>query len=207
MRPQHQSPTTVTRCPKEESHPRRSDVPTVLQWNCRGLSVKHSELSLHLQRYPSPVLALAEAGLPGKQTLPGYVKLTTQSIPSFPHMSAVLFIRRGVPHVPVDTSRLCTLSAEFVAAKVSPGNRSLHVLVGYVRPDGTPLPTKDIVEWCKGIEGDLLLCGDFNAHCEVWGSQKTNKRGDADPQSNDRRARTGCREQRCAYLLQAPSNV
>lgn len=179
MRPQHQSPTTVTRCPKEESHPRRSDVPTVLQWNCRGLSVKHSELSLHLQRYPSPVLALAEAGLPGKQTLPGYVKLTTQSIPSFPHGSAALFIRRGVPHVPVDTSRLCTLSAEFVAAKVSLGNRSLHVLVGYVRPDGTPLPTKDIVEWCKGIEGDLLLCGDFNAHCEVWGSQKTNKRGDA----------------------------
>lgn len=117
----------------------------MLQWNCRGLTARHSELTLHLQRYPSPVLALVEAGLPGKRTLPGYVKLTTQSIPSFPHGSAALFIRQGVPYFQVDTSQLCTLSAEFVAARVSIGKRTFHVLVGYVRPDGTEWPTDDLL--------------------------------------------------------------
>ncbi|KAG0419709.1 hypothetical protein HPB47_003930 [Ixodes persulcatus] len=48
-----------------------ADVPTVLQWNCRGLTSRHSELTLHLLRYPRPVLALVEAGLPAKRTLPG----------------------------------------------------------------------------------------------------------------------------------------
>ncbi|KAG0434010.1 hypothetical protein HPB47_019414 [Ixodes persulcatus] len=48
-----------------------ADVPTVLQWNCRGFAARHSELTLHLQRYRSPVLVLVEAGLPGKRTLPG----------------------------------------------------------------------------------------------------------------------------------------
>ncbi|KAG0421471.1 hypothetical protein HPB47_002637 [Ixodes persulcatus] len=180
---QTQDTPTSTPALKEGRQPSHrtggQDVPTVLQWNCRGLTARHSELTLHLQRYPSPVLALVEAGLPGKRTLPGYVKLTTQSIPSFPHGCAALFIRQGVPYFQVDTSQLCTLSAEFVAARVSIGKRTFHVLVGYVRPDGTEWPTDDLLTWCKNIDGDLLLCGDLNAHSEAWGSRKTDKRGDA----------------------------
>ncbi|KAG0429024.1 hypothetical protein HPB47_024024 [Ixodes persulcatus] len=131
----------VGRVLKESSH--RMPKPGI--WNCRGLTARHSELTLHLQRYPSPVLALVEAGLPGKRTLPGCV----------------------------------TCRAEFVAARVSLGKRTFHVLVGYVRRTVTEWPTDDLLTWCKNIDGDLLLCGDLNAHSEAWGSRKTDKRGDA----------------------------
>ncbi|KAG0424597.1 hypothetical protein HPB47_028192 [Ixodes persulcatus] len=110
-----------------------ADVPTVLQWNYHELTARYSELTLHLQRSPSPVLALVKAGLPGKRALPG----------------------------------------------VSIGKRTFHVLVGYVRPDGTEWPTDDLLTWCKNIDGDLLLCDALNAHSEAWDSRKMDKRTDA----------------------------
>lgn len=153
--------------------------PTVLQWNARGLITKHSEVSLFLQRYPSPVLALTEAGLPGKRSLPGYFRLTTQSIPSFPYGSAALYIRKGIPREQIDTSQLCSLSAEFVGARVSIGNRKIAILLGYVRPDRTALPSEEMLKWCQERTEEVLVCGDFNAHNVAWGSLRTDKRGDA----------------------------
>lgn len=150
-----------------------------MQWNCRGLNVKHSEVSLHLQHFPSPILAFTEAGLPGKRSLPGYTRLTSQSIPSFPHGSAALFIRKGVSHVQLDTSHLCTLQAEFVGAKLCLGNRTFVIVVAYVRPNRSALPVKELLEWCKNITEELLICGDFNAHNEAWGGSQTDRRGEA----------------------------
>ncbi|KAG0428313.1 hypothetical protein HPB47_024687, partial [Ixodes persulcatus] len=91
--------------------------PSVLQWNARGLITKHSEVSLFLQRYPSPVLALTEAGL----------------------------------------------------------------------PDGTVLPSEEMLKWCQERSEKVLVCGDFNAHNVGWGSLRTDRRNEEGTDSGHQR--------------------
>lgn len=122
---------------------------------------------------------MTEAGLPGNRSLPEYVRLTTQAIPAFPHRSAVLYLRREIPHVQLDTSQLCTTLAEFVRVRMSIGNQTFAILLGYVRPNGTDLPSEEILACCKDRTEELLICDDFNAHNVAWGSARTDKRGDA----------------------------
>ncbi|KAG0421805.1 hypothetical protein HPB47_002316 [Ixodes persulcatus] len=125
-------------------------------------------------RAPAHILGVRRLG---KSTT---VRVTFEGkdLPQYVHMGYKPAFR-GSGHYLGDTSQLCTLSAEFVAARVSIGKRTFHVLVGYVRPDGTEWPTDDLLTWCKNIDGDLLLCGALNAHSEAWDSRKMDKRTDA----------------------------
>lgn len=58
-------------------------------------------------------------------------------------------------------------------------NHKIAILLGYVRPDGTVLPSEEMLKWCQEKTEEVLIYGDFNAHNVAWGSLRTDRRGDA----------------------------
>lgn len=152
-------------------------VPTILQWNCRGLQAKISELSLYLQRVPIPILAFSEAGLPDNRSIAGYETYCCPSISTFPNGSAALYVRRELPRCQIPTDSLNTADAEFVAVKVSFKKTTIMVMSIYIRP-GREYDIMDAFEdWCNQHKPNLVVCGDFNAHHTLWGSDSIDSRG------------------------------
>lgn len=152
-------------------------VPTILQWNCRGLKSKISELSLYLQRVPIPILALSEAGLPHDRSISGYKAYCCPSISTFANGSSALYIRHELPQCQISTDSLNTADAEFVAVKVSFKKATITVVSVYIRPGRDCDMMDAFQEWCEQHKTGLIVCGDFNAHHTLWGSETTDNRG------------------------------
>lgn len=109
-----------------ESFTSATSVPTaVLQWNCRGLRNKATEVFLRLREKPIPVLALCEGCLPSTDSLPGYVKYTRPSLPTFLHCRVAVHVAQSVPQCRVDTSSLPSGDYECVAVRVKLASTTL----------------------------------------------------------------------------------
>lgn len=149
----------------------------ILQWNCRGIINKRAELSLKLQKVLIPILALSEGALPGMESLPGYIKYTAPSIPSFPHGSAALYVHHTIPQYRIDPSSLASIHHGCVAVKVKLGKLQLTVASVYVRSLRSASCDNLLGDICALTSDSLVICGDFNAHHQAWGSATSNKRG------------------------------
>lgn len=69
----------------------------MFQWNSAGLKNKHNELLSWLAVYLIPILELSEDALQGNSSLSGNVVYPSAFIPTFPHESAALYVRRDLP--------------------------------------------------------------------------------------------------------------
>lgn len=98
---------------------------TVLQWKCRCIQNKVTELSVRLRKKPIPALFLCEDALPGIESLQGYVKCRNPSLPKFPHRSAALYVAQSIPQCSVDTTPLSPVDCGSVSARLSLGKTSL----------------------------------------------------------------------------------
>lgn len=160
--------------------PSWNHLPTIMQWNCNGLRGKLNEISLFLRKYPIPILAISEGGLPFPSGISGYTKYVCPTISTFPTGSAVLFIKNIIPQCAVDLRPVCCANAEFVAATVLLLNRKLTVVSVYMRPSEAQ-DQASMLERLTRIHqlcpGDVILCGDFNAHHNLWGSRSPTRRG------------------------------
>lgn len=151
-----------------------------MQWNCAGLKNRHAELSLYLEHFPIPILALSEAGLPNDRSISGYYCYKNPTMSGFPDGSAALYIRKALPQHQIDTSDLCTQDIELVAARVMLTGRSLCVASVYVRAGKSGIKISEVVkEICQRCEDPILLCGDWNAHHSLWGASRDDTRGRA----------------------------
>lgn len=155
-----------------------TSVPTAaLQWNCRGLRNKAAEFSLRLREKPIPVLALCEGCLPGTDSLPGYVKYTSPTLPTFPHGSAAVYVAQAIPQCRVDTSSLPPWDYECVAVRVKLASTTLTIASVYIQAHPRAR-CAGVLEGLRGqTRGALLVCGDLNAYHSAWGSASINKRG------------------------------
>lgn len=146
-------------------------VPVIMQWNCAGLQSRFAELVLYLASVPIPILALCEAGLPPHRSIPGYVRYSNPTIPSFTNGSAALFVRKSLPQHSLKVSDLCSEHLEVVVAQVTVYGKPLCIGSIYARPGKTGLPiAQTIYELNKRCSSPLVLCGDWNVHHELWGS-------------------------------------
>lgn len=153
----------------------------ILQWNCSGLRPKLPELKQLLRKTPYSVLCLQEANLPVNMRLSGYCRYTTPAIPYASHGSAAVFVAKHLPQLHLPTTHLSSACVELVAVKVKLGNNLLTVASIYIRPCSTSnnvqLPPDYLLQVKAALPGPLLLCGDLNAHHPLWGSHKTDTRG------------------------------
>ncbi|KAM7312050.1 uncharacterized protein ISCGN_008955 [Ixodes scapularis] len=156
----------------------RRQTPVALQWNCAGLLTRLAELSLYLQQWKIPILALCEAGLPGNRSIPGYFAYKNPSIPSFPNGSAAIYIQKAIPHHVVDVSDLCTVNRDLVAVRAEIAGRRLTIISIYVRPGGGAVEVAGLVDSLRTrITDPVVICGDWNAHHALWGDTREDARG------------------------------
>lgn len=156
---------------------RRPKVPLIMQWNCAGIQQRLCELSLFLRDIPIPILALSEAGLPNGRTIPGYIRHGNPSIPSFANGSAMIYIRREIPHVALPVQDLCSTYLEVTAVQVCLGNRKLSVVSVYISPRRKVSMEAFIKDLCIRCPSPRIICGDFNAHHSLWGDKIADFRG------------------------------
>lgn len=139
----------------------RRQTPVVLPRNCAGLLTRLEGLSLYLQQWKIPILALCEAGLPGSRSISGYFAYKNLSMPSFLNGSAEFYIQKVIPHHTVNVSDLCKVNRDLVAVRAEIAGRRLTVISVYVCPRGGAAEVAGLVDSLRTRLTDLLLiCGD-----------------------------------------------
>lgn len=156
-------------------------IPTVLQWNARGLRTRLPDLRQHLFLNPVDVLAIQEPlTQPGDFRLSPYVIYSSAPALANGRSRALLLVKAGLSHNHVDLSAFSSHSAEYVAATIRVRGVEFTVVSVYVAPGSTAdwdaRILRDIARQCPGR---LLFCGDFNAHNTTWGDNRTTPRGSA----------------------------
>lgn len=149
---------------------------SILQWNCRELRLKKSELSLRLRNNPIPVLALCEGALPGSDSLPSYIKYTSPSLPTLPFGSAALYVKQSLPQHGLDTS-LPAGGYECVAVETKLGRKKITVACVYIYPARSHNATGILDGLRMLVRGSLTVCEDLIAHHPNWGSLRACSRG------------------------------
>ncbi|KAG0410436.1 hypothetical protein HPB47_012455 [Ixodes persulcatus] len=148
--------------------------PWILQWNCRTLSNKKSELTHRFQtqgykHYVNP-------SIPHKPTR------ATNSVPAC-NGQAAIYKDRSLPQAEIDTTTWCTVGQEIVAVRTQLRMRKYVLVSVYYRPQ-QPRGTRPDWGWMyhlrQNFPKDIILIGrDFNARHLAWGYGTSNLRGEA----------------------------
>lgn len=151
--------------------------PSLLQWNVNGLRTRLPELRQSLTNQRVDVLALQETNvLPGEVRLSPYVIYYSAAINPNGRSRVAVFVRADVHHAPLNLSDLCSPYEEYAGVTVRMGKHETTIVSAYVTPQST-WNTKPLEEIHKRSRGNLIICGDFNAHNETWGGTLTDARG------------------------------
>ncbi len=155
---------------------------TILQWNAQSLKAHGNELKKFIYEAENKpdIMCIQETWLTEKMrySIPGYDIIRKDRIKKGdgnknPRGGCCIFVRKGlaVSVVPVSHENL-----EMQMIEVWTGNMSKIFIVNVYNP---------CVKWennwlddiVKKRESKTLICGDFNAHNGLWGSEKTDKNG------------------------------
>lgn len=154
-------------------------LPTVLQWNARGLRARLSELRREVSRTPFDILALQEANvLPSEIRLSQYTPYHARTLHPSGRSRSSLYVHVDIDSTEIDMADLCSSAADYVAVTVNMSDFRTTVVSAYVWPNAQWDAT-DIGVISARCPGRLLICGDFNAHHATWGSMHDTPRGQA----------------------------
>lgn len=157
---------------------RRRTLPIVLQWNVNGLRSRLPDLRTRLRQESFDLLALQETGIRGDEgRISGYVSYHSKSVRPDGRSRASIYVRRSLYHCPVNLDSLSSRVAEYVAVTLRVQEVDVTVLSIYVRP-GVHWDPRELIQVRQRCASIVLLCGDFNAHCESWGDFRTDRRGE-----------------------------
>lgn len=144
----------------------------ILQWNARGIRSKLPDVKLFLLKYPIPILAICEAYVKDDFRISGYnIFRCVRSGLS----RTILGIRQDIPAARLQGPAVTT--ADYVSCKVRLNNMSLTVASVYI-PPSTPASHRDYRTIFDGLQTPFLVAGDINAHNQLWGSRRTDRRGE-----------------------------
>lgn len=146
---------------------------TIFQWNANGLGAKIGDFRNFINSHRFPVLALSEPRVNASFRLSHYV--VHQSAKATGVGRAMLCIRQDLPH---DFIRASTDEHfEFVACTVQLRTpRRLTVVSAYVAPN-IRISDEQVNDFLSGLPQPFIICGDFNAHSVLWGSEHSDARG------------------------------
>lgn len=110
-------------------------LPSVLQWNARGLRTRISELRREVLRAQFDVLALQGTNvLPLEGRISQYTPFHARTIHPSGRSRASLYIHVQTGSSEVDLSDLCTSNADYVAVTVNKSGFNTTVVGAYVWP-------------------------------------------------------------------------
>lgn len=123
------------------------------------------------------VLALQETNVvPGEERLSPYVFYHSAPINPNDRSRVAILVRDDVYHNPIDLSDLNSAMEEYSGVIVRIKGCETTIVSAYITPHGV-WNTKVLEEIKKRSRGQLIICGDFNAHNEAWGGRRTDARG------------------------------
>ncbi|KAG0410530.1 hypothetical protein HPB47_012336 [Ixodes persulcatus] len=124
-------------------------LPTVLQWNARGLRTRLPDLRQHLLLNPVDVLAIQEQlTQPGDFRLSPYVIYSSAPALANGRSRALLLVKAGLLHSHVDLSAFSSHSAEYVAATIHVRGAEFTVVSVAPGPDGVTYQALRNIDEC-----------------------------------------------------------
>jgi exonuclease III len=140
---------------------------TVLQWNCRSIRHKKSELIYLINKYKTDIIAVSETWLkPGSIfRISGYCCYRDDSSDGWG--GSALFFKRSLPvfiiplpsHSPgINIIAAKTMDISFISVYIPHPNLSLIAELGSI---------------LSQLSGPLLVMGDLNCHHTMWGSVRS----------------------------------
>lgn len=144
----------------------------IFQWNANGLRQKSGDLRQFLKKNTIPILALTEARVDDDFRLSNYVQY--KSSRQNGQSRAMLAVQKDLVSVHLFSST--KEIPEFVACKVRCGKSSVTVVSVYIEPQ-TTITSFGFSEIFRHVSAPFIICGDFNGHHTMWGSDHCDRRG------------------------------
>ena len=147
---------------------------TILQWNCRGLAINHSELCILSQQYNPVAMCLQETHIAdiNKASFKGYTpyhRIDTSHERASGGSS--IFIRDDVIHSPVHLNT----NLQAVAVKITLS--FVFTICSIYAPPNKYIDISDLEHLLSQIQEPVMILGDFNSHNPLWGSEHLTPKG------------------------------
>lgn len=143
----------------------------VIQWNCRSVNSKKSDLFYLINKFQPFAISLQETWLKPDTVfkVPGFVCYREDR--SEGYCGAALLVSHSVSssHIPINNHNP---NFQIIAAKVNK-----YCLVSVYIPHPSSSISDDIINICSSLPKPILIMGDFNAQHESWGSSTSNYYG------------------------------
>lgn len=146
----------------------------VVHWNCRGLIHNLGDIKDIIHNFSPVAVCLQETNLGPKTNnfLRGFTIVRKDREHASRLSGGVAIVVQGA--TPTRDIKLNT-RLEAVAVTVL-SHKSISICSVYISPH-EHVTLQDLEELTAQLPEPFLLVGDFNAHCTLWGSEKTDQRG------------------------------
>ena len=161
----------------------------ILQWNVRGLRSNRRDFDILVGELQPEVICLQETKLeqsPHPKTYQCanydcYNRVLMRRPEQLPCGGVSMYVKKGLYHKPIQLDT----HPQAVAVQVTLGGTPVTILSAYTPSPDHP-KTQDLSRLLRGVNGHILITGDFNGHNYSWGSLSTDTRGDVIERFTDR---------------------
>jgi retron-type reverse transcriptase len=160
---------------------KKSKPVTILQLNCKHSSNVMSTAQVINSRIDNPWIMLIQEGYRSKQGKPTGVGKQAQAFSAIPNSRTDIYASRNLNiwHAAKYSDR------DITSCIWQTGDQKIYISSVYMSQGQdlktiTPIPplALKLIEHCQANQIPLIMGSDTNAHSTVWGSDKTNKRGE-----------------------------
>lgn len=147
----------------------------VLQWNAQSVRNKKDEILELISNHQLSILAIQETKLKNNTEfkIPNFNLLHKEGHINYStHGGVGLFIHSGIPYLQIELNT----PLQAVAAKISTSQHCITFLSLYI-PGSQKIDINTLNNLFIQLPSPVIIMGDFNAHSEQWGSNKTDCRG------------------------------
>ena len=140
---------------------------TILQWNVRGLRSNRRDFDILVGELQPEVICLQETKLE-QSPLPKtfqcanydcYNRTLRRRPEQLPSGGVSIYVKKGLYHKPIQLGT----HLQAVAVQVTLGGSPVTILSVYT-PSSDHLTTQDLSRLIRGLNGQILITGDFNGH-------------------------------------------
>lgn len=146
----------------------------MVQWNCRGLIHNLGDVKDIINKYSPTAFCLQETNLGAKHTqvLKGFtVVRKDRECCSRLSGGVAIAVQGGIP------TRDVELSTSFEAVAVTILSYKTITICSLYIPPHVNLSCKNLHNLVEKLPKPFILVGDFNAHSTLWGSEKSDQKG------------------------------
>ncbi|KAL4096826.1 hypothetical protein QTP88_021709 [Uroleucon formosanum] len=157
---------------KEKNHIQNTKL---IQWNLNGFQKKINELKILIAEHSSDLICLQETNFTDQtyKTLRNYICYTKNRTNGLRASGGVaIYVKPFFSSKQINVK----IHLEAIAISIQLNAINLNVCNLYL-PNQTKIELSDIENIIKQLPKPFMILGDFNAHCTMWGSEKTDYRG------------------------------